>query len=678
MMMFRRPKLMLALLALLVVFAGCKGESPTAPNPTPGGGGTTPPGGGVTPPVGATVVLTVSNPTPLAASTSTITATVTLNGNPVVDGTAVEFATDFGSFSLSNANLVSIIKTTINGVASVTLTAPSPGTATVTAVVNNVSKQTQIKFQSQPIQPPITNTNPTITSITPTIGRPAGGEQISIIGTNFRTPLRVLFDFGGGVVKDALVVSVTPTQILAITPPIDVGTGQQKQATITVIDEAGTPNEVKVSSAANAFTFQADVLIPSITTISPTSGPIDGGTRVTIFGDGFQAPVQVFFGSQDATVISVTFKQIIVMSPTARDTASNGSGTVTGPVDIKIININSNKTVTASNVFRYTPKMQITNIAPGQGSAFGGTSVRIDGVGFTDPVAVTFAGVPARTIQVAGTEILAITGPVANPCSPPSGATNVVNVDNGDAATGPTYSYLAEVPFITRISPSTVTAGNSTTVTVQKPGVGLDGTAIIRFKIGTTTIFPSPTTITDPRGPINFTVAVPVNFPLPTVACMVGTLAGTQQQPVTVDVQFINVTTTCNDTAAGALTINPVSNACTLSAPAPAITVNPGTLCPNAFGTSPIGTPTTQQVIVTNTGGAGASSLAVSAITITGGNSADFSESPPTLTVPAGSSAPITVTFTPTAAGLRQSTMTLFTNDPARPTVSICLGGTGM
>src|SRR5260370_682154 len=438
-----QQKLMFALLALLLVLAGCRGESsPTAPA-TPGPGTTTP-GGGVTPPVGATVVLTVSNPTPLAASTSTITATVTVNGSPVVDGTAVEFATDFGSFSLSNPNLVSLIRTTIGGVASVTLTAPNPGTATITVVVNNVSKQTQVKFQAQPIQTPGMNTNPTITSITPTIGRPAGGEQISIIGTNFRTPLRVLFDFGGGVVKDALVVSVTPTQIIAITPPIDVGTGQQKQATITVIDEAGTPNEVKVSSAANVFTFQADVLTPSITTISPTSGPIDGGTRVTSFGDGFQAPVQVFFGAQDATVISITFKQIVVMSPTARDTAPSGSGVVTGPVDIKIININSNKTVTLTGAFRYTPKMQITSFAPTFGSAFGGTQVRIDGVGFTSPVTVDIAGVRAQAISVSGTQVVAQTTPLASPSTGSSGPIVVTNFDNADVAPSTRLSF----PFV--------------------------------------------------------------------------------------------------------------------------------------------------------------------------------------------------------------------------------------
>jgi hypothetical protein len=680
MMKIRQRKLMFALLALLLVFAGCKGESPTAPNPTPGGGGTTPPGGGVTPPVGATIVLTVVNPTPLVGSTATITATVTLNGNPVVDGTAVEFATDFGALSLTDPTVVSLIKTTVKGVASVTLTSASAGTANVTAVVNNVSKQTQIKFQTTPTIPTPVNTNPTITSITPTQGRPAGGELVSIVGTNFRAPVRVIFDFGGGVTKDAFVTSVAPTQIVVTTPPIDVGTGQQKQATITVIDEAGTANEVKVTSAANVFTFQADVLTPSITTISPTSGPIDGGTRVTIFGDGFQAPVQVFFGSQDAIVISVTFKQIIVMSPTARDTAPSGSGAVTGPVDIKIINIASNKSVTSASAFRYTPKMQITNISPGQGTAFGGTTVRIDGVGFTDPVSVVIATIPARTISVSGTEILAVTSPTPSPCAPPTGPVSAVNVDNGDGASGPSYTYTPEIPLITGVSPGSITVGMGTTVTVTKPGVGIDGTATIRFKLGTAaTLFPNPTTISDPRGPISFTLTVPANFQLPTAACTIGTLTGTRQVPTTFDVIFQNVTTGCTDTALQALTINPTSAACVLSAPAPAITVNPGTLCPpNAFPSTTVGMPTNQQIIVTNSGGATASPLIVTT-NIAGGNAAgDFNVNPSSLSVAGGQSLPMTVTFTPSAVGVRTSTLTLFTNDPGRPTVSICLQGTGM
>ena len=50
----------LMLLALLALFAGCKGESPTSPtnNPVP------PSGGPVTPATGVSITLTASNPSP--------------------------------------------------------------------------------------------------------------------------------------------------------------------------------------------------------------------------------------------------------------------------------------------------------------------------------------------------------------------------------------------------------------------------------------------------------------------------------------------------------------------------------------------------------------------------------------------------------------------------------------
>ena len=70
-----------------------------------------------------------------------------------------------------------------------------------------------------------------------------------------------------------------------------------------------------------------------------------------------------------------------------RDTSSNGSGTVTGPVDIKVRNVGSGKETTFPAGFRYIAKMQITAFGPGTGTAFGGTRVTVDGVGFNDPLA---------------------------------------------------------------------------------------------------------------------------------------------------------------------------------------------------------------------------------------------------------------------------------------------------
>src|SRR5215210_7588481 len=109
---FRQRKSWIVLMAVLLLFAACKGESPTAPPP---GGGIPP--GGTTPPTGVNLVLTTSSANPLVDSTVTVTATVTNNGQPVPNGTAVEFSSSAG---VLNGGGTSTIKTTTNGVATVT------------------------------------------------------------------------------------------------------------------------------------------------------------------------------------------------------------------------------------------------------------------------------------------------------------------------------------------------------------------------------------------------------------------------------------------------------------------------------------------------------------------------------------------------------------------------------
>src|SRR5438552_163580 len=358
MLKIKQRTFLIALVALLAVFAGCKGESPTSPTTT-----TTTPGGGTPPPTGASVTLATSNATPLVDSSVTITATVKDNGQPVANGTAVQFLTTIGTFT--EANATSVIRTTTNGIATVTLTSSTAGAATVTAAVNNVT-------------------------------------------------------------------------------------------------------------AATTFTFQSTVLTPKITAVSPASGPIDGGTRVTIFGEGFQAPLQVFFGAAEASLASgITFNQLTVIAPTASLTNPNGSGVVLGPVDIKVINIASATSVTAPAAFRYIQKIQITAAGPTVGPAEGGTRIQIDGSGFNDPLTVTAAGVAASVISVSGTKVIAITSPVLlTACSDVTGPIAVTNIDNGDSANGPPFTYHVNKTTIVGISPSSVTAGGSLTITVAGQAAG--------------------------------------------------------------------------------------------------------------------------------------------------------------------------------------------------------------
>ena len=568
---FRTRKWIAAPLALMAVLAmaGCKGESsPTAPSPTGGGGG-------VTPPSGSTVTLSVSNPTPVVDSSSTITATVAQGGTAVPNGTAVEFQTDFASFS-STADVKTIIKTTTNGVATATLFSSTSGTAAVTATVNNVTKGTTIRFVDKTVQPPVPNTDPTITGVTPSVGSPNGGQIITISGTNFRAPLKVLFDPGTGVLPtEVSIVSASETAIQVLTPKVNIAAGQQSKFNITVITQQGSTSERRVSSAA-AFTFQLDVLTPTPTTASPASGPIDGGTRVTIFGSGFQSPVQVFFGAAEATVIKTTFDQIIAISPTART-----AGVTTGAVGIRIINLTSAKEATLASGFNYAEKMHITAVGPTQGPITGGTRVTIDGNGFdTGGVAVTIGGVAAQPVFVSGTRLIAITGaPTINGCSNIPGPTSVVNINNGDSDTGPTFTFILDKPFILSVTTTaTPFPGTNAFVTVA------NALGTPRITIGGQTATISGST-TNPDGSVIYTIVIPANVKLDTLACT-GVAGANAPQPTSFDVVYTSLLTSCTDTATKALTVSPPNTPVLFVTP-PSFTPFTATITPASAGPPP-------------------------------------------------------------------------------------------
>jgi len=680
--------LTILLAATLVLAMGCKSESsPTAPPATT----TTPPG--TTPPTAASIVLTVSpGSSVVVSSTITVTATVTENGTAVTDGTAVQFTSTGGTFSDTGTNTT--IRTTTGGVATAKITSASAANITITATVNNVTKSTTVTFTTAPPGPPAPpSTTPTITAVcaqtgttctTPATGLPAGGQQVIITGTNFRQPVRVLFDPGNGIpAKEGFVSSVSATQIVVTSPPFDVTTGQTLPVTITVFSEAGTANEQKVS-AANAFTYQLAILTPTVRSVAPTSGPIDGGTRIAIFGDGFQAPVQVFFNSAEAQQLKVTFNEIDVISPTARDTNPNGSGTVVGPVDIRIRNVGSGKEGTFPQGFRYIAKMQITAVNPVVGSANGGTDVTIDGVGFNDPLTVDIAGARAQVIRVSGTEVVARTARLASPCAGAIGPIIITNVDNGDTATSVTpqiFTYIGILPSIGTITSTTnpPQPGNGLTVPVTNPGVGPLGNAIVGFTVGGLGANTTPNIITNGNAQ-TFTVVVP-NIPnsafTSTEVCTVGLVQGTRLAAQDFPIVFTNTTTGCTTTATVTIAPLAANNPCVIPPPPTATLTVPASGCANGGSVVAAGAATgTATITITNTGG---QTLNIGANpVISGANAPDFTIAPVgSRTVAPNGTASYTITFDPSATGPRNATVTFTTNDPNNANVAVCLSGTG-
>lgn len=588
-----------AVLALAMFAFACEGESPTIPAPeTPGQ--QPPPTGQVT------VTVAVSNPSPLVNSTTTITATVSQNNQTVPDGTAVEFQTNLGTFAENNS--ATVLRITTGGVATATLTSATAGDATVVVRVGSVVRTAAVTFRPQQVEPIPPETAPQITSIDPTTGKPSGGDLVTITGKNFATPVRVLFGN-----QAATVISASATQIRVATPAINLTAAEQRrEVTVQVINQAGTPDERSVN-APQPFVYELEILTPTIGSISPSSGPNEGNTRITISGDGFQPPTRVFFGTGagagglinqvELEVLTITFNSIIAMTPPA---LGLGAPLRDQQVTIRVLNVVTNLETTLPNAFRYGPTMEITDIAPKFGTALGGTRLTIFGWGFDDPVSVTVAGVSAQPVRVSGTEIVAITGGLLSPCTTVAGNVVVKNIEDGasdiwgDAADEVPFDYIGTQPTILAVAPNPVLPGDAVTISVLNPGVGP-----IRFQVGASTLLPTPSSASVGTGVTDFVVTIPTNITFTEEACTDAGRAGVRFVPTTVSITFTNTITLCTDTLTDALTINPTDLSCR---------VPPDAVIPSSMTfTGVCGTSSANQnYTVTNAGG---SNLIVTGIT---------------------------------------------------------------
>lgn len=674
----RKQKLWLAPIALVLVFAGCKGESPTAP-PSGGGGN----GGGVIPPTGTSINVTASSTDLEVDQTTVISANVTVNNTAVPNGTAVEFTTTRGTFA--DTGTASTLRTTTNGVATASLTSSTAGTAVVTATVTNVSRTSPvITFRARPVTEPRPSTDPTVTSVTPTFGLPTGGEIIRIKGTNFRGRVRVFFDIPGeNQPRELFPVFQDETTIDVVTPNVQLAPGQQLVVPIRVVVDADTANQ-KTIAAPTPFTFRTVVVTPALVTASPNSGPVTGGTRITLFGNNFQAPVQVLFGDAEAQVVGdIRFDSIIVMAPPAH--AALGTAGEAGPVNITVVNINSGTRASLTAGFTYTPTMTITGITPLNGPALGGTDITVSGIGLDGRLQAVIGtpggGIEAQVLNSFGTSVLLRTGRATSPCANAGGAITLTNLDTGLSATSSQqFTYIGVSPRITTIT-GTATPGGTVTVTVTNPGIGPLGAGDVKFTVNGTSVIPTPNQVTSGTTTTTFTVAIPTSgFTFPTVACTTttGGLAGTRLGPVDVPLIFTNITTQCTDTVS--MTVQPPTPNNCLTTPRPSVTAPAGGSCatPAPASVTGVGFPLSTQTSITIANAAESQPLNITGVAISGANASEFTIVPTTASgIAAGGNQTFTLTFDPSVAGAKTATVTFTTNSTTSPTLTVCVQATG-
>ena len=111
--------------------------------------------------------------------------------------------------------------------------------------------------------------------------------------------------------------------------------------------------------------------VPTVTGVSPTSGPAAGGTSVTITGTNLTGATAVDFGTNAATGVVVNSSTPI--------TATSPAGT--GTVDVTVTTPGGTSATSSADDFTYIAAPTVTAVSPTSGVAAGGTSVTITGTG---------------------------------------------------------------------------------------------------------------------------------------------------------------------------------------------------------------------------------------------------------------------------------------------------------
>ncbi|MGG6461877.1 putative Ig domain-containing protein [Solilutibacter silvestris] len=482
---------------------------------------------------------------------------------------------------------------------------------------------------------------PTVTSLSPTNGAVAGGNTVVINGNGLAWATAV--NFGG--VPATFTVS-SDSQILATAPP---GAAGPVDVTVT------TPGGTSATSAADQYTY---VPAPTVTSISPISGPTGGGTTVVITGTGFSYASPsgaVKFGATNATYTINSNTQITATAPAG----------AAGTVDVSVTTVGGTSATSAADQYTYVPAPTVTSISPTSGPTGGGTTVVIVGSGFASAAptgAVKFGATTASYTVNSNTQITATS---------PAGAAGTVDVavttPGGTSATSAAdqYTYIAPpvandvsaaVAYGSSNNPITlnITGGAPTSVAVgtqathgtatasgmsitYSPAAGYGGSdsftytatnasgtsapATVSITVTPPTISLSPAslsngtvataysqTITASGGTASYSYAVTAGaLPAGLTLSTGGALSGTPTAGGT-----FNFTVTATDSSTGTGAPYTASRAYTLTVAAPTISVSPTTL-PNATA----GTAYSQAI--TASGGTSPYSYAVTAGTLPAG-----------------------------------------------------------
>ena len=260
----------------------------------------------------------------------------------------------------------------------------------------------------------------------------------------------------------------------------------------------GAPGDLLLTDGSSATTASLYEITkgplhgaPTVTGVTPSKGPLAGGTKVTITGSNFTTVTSVKFGAK--TVTSITSR-----TPT-KLTVTDPTSSTAGPVTVSVTAAGG--TGTKPTGFDYVAGPTITKVTPAAGPTAGGTVVTLTGSGFVSgATSVTFGGttIPDGSVTFVSATAIKVTSPSHGAGTVTVKATTAA----GTSGSGEHFTY-ENAPTITKVTPAAGPTAGGTVVTLTGSG----------FVSGATTVTFGGTTI--PDGSVTFVSATAIKVTSP-------------------------------------------------------------------------------------------------------------------------------------------------------------------
>ncbi|MFI5491332.1 IPT/TIG domain-containing protein [Actinoplanes sp. NPDC051859] len=355
---------------------------------------------------GTTTPATPVTPSPAVAGLSVTKGTagtqVTITGSNLADVTAVRFGNTAATFQPQTAaGITKLVATTP------TLAAAGLVDVTVTSPAGSSTAKTKFTYSPPP---------PAVTALTPDRGVFYGGTVVTLTGTSLIGVTGVKVGTAAAPFKQ-----VSPTSLTFTAPAVKAA----GPATVTVTTKSG------VSTTTGQYTY-VNPPAPTVTELTPATGPTYKTTPVVVTGTGFTGATSVTVDGSAVKFSVVSATQLKLTLPV------HAAGTVT----LRVTTAGGPSTVDGTFTYVAPPAPVITALSAVTGSTKTATAVTITGTGFTNATAVLVGSTKLTFIRVSDTQLkVSVPGRAASTVA-------VTVTTPGGTSAGTPFTFVAPAPVV--------------------------------------------------------------------------------------------------------------------------------------------------------------------------------------------------------------------------------------